>query len=85
VQLKGKSAMTFRIYQVTAIRENATAPWVQFPTDMASEAHQQFTQQYTQKTILAASNLGSRDILIGTEAEQALAARAGGPTEGQDS
>ncbi len=85
VQLKGKSAQTFRIYQVTAIRENPTAPWVQFPTDMASEAHQQFTQQYTQKTILAASNLGSRDILIGTEAEEALAARAGGPTDGQDS
>ena len=84
VQLKGKSAQTFRIYQVTAIRENTSAQWVQFPTEMASEAHQQFTQQYTQKTILAASSLGSRDILIGTEAEEALAARAGGPTNGQD-
>ena len=79
VQLKGKSAETFRIYQVTAIRENASAPWVQFPTDMASEAHAQFTQQYTQKTILAAGNLGSRDILIGTEAEQAMAGQAAGP------
>jgi adenylate cyclase len=76
VQLKGKSAETFRIYQVTAIRESPTAPWVQFPTEMASEAHQQYTQQYTQKTILAASNLGSRDILIGTEAEQAMAEQA---------
>jgi adenylate cyclase len=84
VQLKGKSAQTFRIYQVTAIRENTSSPWVQFPTETASEAHQQFTQQYTQKTILAASNLGSRDILIGTEAEQALAARAAGPANGQD-
>ena len=53
-------------------------------TEIASEAHQQFTLQYTQKTILAASNLGSRDILIGTEAEEALAARAGGPANGQD-
>ncbi len=79
VQLKGKSAETFRIYQVTAIRENASAPWVQFPTDMASEAHQVFTQQYTQKTILAAGNLASRDILIGTEAEQALAGQTAGP------
>ena len=79
VQLKGKSAETFRIYQVTAIRENPTAPWVQFPTDMAQEAHQQFTQQYTQKTILAAGNLASRDILIGTEAEQAMAGQAAGP------
>ena len=79
VQLKGKSAETFRIYQVTAIRENTTSPWVQFPTDMAAEAHRQFTQQYTQKSILAASLLASRDILVGTEAEQVL---AGQPTEG---
>jgi adenylate cyclase len=83
VQLKGKSAETFRIYQVTAIRETPSSPWVQFPTEMAAQAHQQFTQQFTQKTILAASDLGSRDILIGTEAEQALAGSAG-PTDGQD-
>ena len=82
VQLKGKSAETFRIYQVTAIREATTSPWVQFPTEMASEAHRQFTQQYTQKTILAASMLASRDILIGTEAEQALAAQPAGPAAG---
>ena len=83
VQLKGKSAETFRIYQVTAIRETTSSPWVQFPTEMAAEAHQQFTQQFTQKTILAGSNLGSRDLLIGTEAEQALAGQAAG-TDGQD-
>jgi adenylate cyclase len=83
VQLKGKSAETFRIYQVTAIRETTSSPWVQFPTEMAAEAHQQFTQQFTQKTILAASNLGSRDLLIGTEAEQALASHAAGP-DGHD-
>ena len=83
VQLKGKSAETFRIYQVTAIRESTTSPWVQFPTEMAAEAHQQFTQQFTQKTILAASNLGSRDLLVGTEAEQALAGQAAG-TDGHD-
>jgi adenylate cyclase len=84
VQLKGKSAETFRIYTVTAIRESASAPWVQFPTEMASEAHAQFTQQYTQKTILAAGNLGSRDILIGTEAEQALAGQAAGPPRSEE-
>jgi len=83
VQLKGKSAETFRIYQVTAIRETTSAPWVQFPTEMASETHRQFTQQFTQKTILAAGMLASRDILIGTDAEQALAAQAG-PADGQD-
>jgi adenylate cyclase len=74
VQLKGKSAETFRIYEVTAIRENTTSAWVQFPTEMAADAHQKFTQQFTQKTILAAGNLASRDLLVGTEAEQALAA-----------
>jgi adenylate cyclase len=83
VQLKGKSAETFRIYQVTAIRETTSSPWVQFPTEMAAQAHHEFTQQFTQKTILAASNLGSRDLLVGTEAEQALAGQASG-TEGHD-
>ena len=76
VQLKGKSAQTFRIYQVVAIRETPTSPWVQFPTDMASEAHQGFAQQYTQKSILAAANAESKDILVGAEAEEALADQA---------
>ncbi len=83
VQLKGKSAETFRIYQVTAIRESPSAPWVQFPTDMASETHREFTQQFTQKTILAAGMLASRDILIGADAEQALAGQAA-PTDSED-
>lgn len=76
VQLKGKSAETFRIYQVTAIRETPTSPWVQFPTEMATEAQQAFTQQYTQKTILAAGNAESKDILVGEAAEQAIAQQA---------
>jgi adenylate cyclase len=72
VQLKGKSAQTFRIYQVTAIRETPTSAWVQFPTEMATQAHQTFTQQYTQQSVIAAGESGSADILIGEEAEQAL-------------
>jgi adenylate cyclase len=76
VQLKGKSAETFRIYQVTAIRETPTSPWVQFPTEMAAEAHQAFTQQYTQQTILAAGDHPSRDILVGEAAQQVLAEQA---------
>jgi len=80
VQLKGKSAETFRIYQVVAIRETPTSPWVQFPTDLAAQAHQSFSQQYTQKSILAAGNAESKDILIGAEAEEALAAQAVGQT-----
>ena len=78
VQLKGKSAETFRIYQVVAIRETPTSPWVQFPTDLAAQAHQSFSQQYTQKSILAAANAESKDILVGAEAEAALAGQAAG-------
>jgi len=76
VQLKGKSAETFRIYQVVAIRETPTSPWVQFPTEMASQAHQGFAQQFTQKSILAAANADSTDILVGAEAQEALAGQA---------
>ena len=32
MQLKGKSAQTFRVFKVTAIRENKESPWVPFPT-----------------------------------------------------
>jgi hypothetical protein len=49
---------------------------VQFPTDMASQAHQGFAQQFTQKSILAAANAESTDILVGAEAQEALAGRA---------
>jgi adenylate cyclase len=76
LQLKGKSAETFRIYQVVAIRETPTSPWVRFPTEMASQAHQGFAQQYTQKSILAAANAESTDILVGEEAQEALAGQA---------
>ena len=79
VQLKGKSAETFRIYQLAAIRETPASPWVQFPTNMATEAHQAFTSQYTQQTVIAAGEAGSRDILVGEAAEQALAGQ-GPPT-----
>ena len=73
VQLKGKSAETFRIYQVTAIRETPTSPWVHFPTEMATQSHQAFTSQYTQQSVIAAGEAGSRDILVGEAAEQAMA------------
>jgi adenylate cyclase len=77
VQLKGKSAETFRIYQVTAIRETPTSPWVHFPTDMATQAHHTFTSQYTQQSVIAAGEAGSSDILVGEAAEQALAGGQG--------
>jgi adenylate cyclase len=39
LQLKGKSAETFRLFKVTAIRQDKTSPWVQFPTDVALESY----------------------------------------------
>jgi adenylate cyclase len=80
VQLKGKSAETFRIYQVTAIRETPASPWVQFPTEMAAQAHHTFTSQYTQQTVIAAGESGSTDILVGEAAEQALAGQGPSPS-----
>ncbi|MHB8587905.1 MAG: adenylate/guanylate cyclase domain-containing protein [Candidatus Dormibacteraceae bacterium] len=73
VQLKGKSTETFSIYQVTAIRETPTSPWVHFPTDMAAQVHQTFTSQYTQQSVIAAGESGSPDILVGEAAERAMA------------
>ena len=76
VQLKGKSAETFRIYDVTAIRQTPDAPWVAFPTQMATQSHSAMTAHYTQQTVIAAANSGSRDILVGEEAQEALARQA---------
>jgi len=76
VQLKGKSAETFSIYQVTAIRETPTSPWVQFPTEMAIRAHHDFTLQYKGQTVIAAAESGPHDILVGEAAEQALAGQS---------
>jgi adenylate cyclase len=79
VQLKGKSAERFRIYQVTAIRETPTSPWVPFPTEMATQAHLTYTSQYTQRSVIAAGEAPTKDILVGDEAEAVLARQ---PEEG---
>jgi adenylate cyclase len=79
VQLKGKSAETFRMYQVTAIRETPTSPWVPFPTEMATQAYDTFTSRYTQQTIIAAGQSESHDILVGEEAKEALAGQGPSP------
>src|SRR6266852_5961583 len=39
IQLKGKSAETFRIFKLGAIREHTQSPWVKFPTDCALAAY----------------------------------------------
>ena len=53
LQLKGKSAETFRILKVTAIREGAGAPWVPIPTDAAAEAFAANRKLYTTQEVLA--------------------------------
>ena len=52
LQLKGKSG-DVRVYAVTAIRENPSASWVAFPTDLATQTTYQLTQQYTQQVLAA--------------------------------
>jgi len=79
VQLKGKSAQTFSLYQVTAIRETSSSPWVPFPTEMATQSHHSFTLQYTGQTVIAAGESGPQDILVGEAAEQALAEQKRSP------
>ena len=77
VQLKGKSAETFRLYEVTAVRESPDATWVPFPTQLATQSHTAYTAHYTQQTIIAASETGPTELLVGEAAEQALANQAG--------
>src|SRR5947209_2147398 len=39
IQLKGKSAETFSVFRVSAIRQDASSPWVPFPTEAAMSAY----------------------------------------------
>jgi adenylate cyclase len=39
IQLKGKSAETFRVFRVSAIRQDVSSPWVPFPTEAAMSAY----------------------------------------------
>ncbi len=53
LQLKGKSAQTFRIFQVTAIREDATSPWVPMPTEAATSAYTAKRKLYATQSVFA--------------------------------
>lgn len=53
LQLKGKSAETFRIFNVTAIRETKTSQWVPMPTDGAKAAYNAKRQLYATQSIFA--------------------------------
>jgi adenylate cyclase len=55
IQLKGKSAEKFRVLRVTAIREEATSPWVPFPTEPAIASYQEARRQYSQQSVFAAA------------------------------
>ncbi|TMD88823.1 MAG: adenylate/guanylate cyclase domain-containing protein [Chloroflexi bacterium] len=54
IQLKGKSAETFRVFRVSAIREEATSPWVPFPTNAAMAAYSAQKRLYAWQAVFAA-------------------------------
>lgn len=53
LQLKGKSAETFRIFKVTAIREDTASPWVPMPIDSALTAYNAKKGLYTTQSVFA--------------------------------
>jgi len=53
IQLKGKSAETFRVFRVSAIREEPTSPWVPFPTDAAVAAYSAQKRIYAWQSVFA--------------------------------
>ena len=55
IQLKGKSAETFRVFRVSAIREEATSPWVRFPTEAAMAAYTAQKRLYAWQSVFAAA------------------------------
>ncbi len=54
VQLKGKSAERFRVFRVTAIREDQASGWVQIPTEAASASYETMKHQYARQSVFAA-------------------------------
>jgi hypothetical protein len=56
LQLKGKSAETFRLFNVTAIRQDKTSPWVQFPTAAAINSYTAHRQRGTQSSAPVATS-----------------------------
>ncbi len=59
LQLKGKSAETFRLFNVTAIREEKTSPWVQFPTAAAMTSYAEYRRQKAQSPVVATTQDGA--------------------------
>jgi adenylate cyclase len=55
LQLKGKSAETFRLFNVTAIREDRTSPWVQFPTAAAMDSYSAYRRRGPERSVPVAT------------------------------
>jgi len=60
VQLKGKSADKFRVYQVVAIREAPGSPWVNLPTESATEKYTAIRRSYGAQLVFAATTPGDQ-------------------------
>jgi adenylate cyclase len=54
LQLKGKTAETFRAFKLSAIREDAGSPWVPFPTDAAMASYEEMKLRYRRQSVFAA-------------------------------
>jgi adenylate cyclase len=53
LQLKGKSAETFRVFKLSAIREDPQSPWVPFPTDAAMASYEEMKLRYRRQSVFA--------------------------------
>ena len=54
LQLKGKSAERFRVFRVTAIRENRDSAWVEIPTEAATTSYETMRRQHAQQSLFVA-------------------------------
>ena len=62
LQLKGKSADKFRVYQAVSIREEVGSPWVPFPTEAANDTYTNIRRSYGAQLVFAASTPGDLDV-----------------------
>jgi hypothetical protein len=62
LQLKGKSADKFRVFQVVAIRQEKSSPWVPFPTESANEAFSTIRRQHASQVVFAAQTPGDPEV-----------------------
>ena len=53
LQLKGKSAETFRVFKVTAVREDKGSPWVPMPSEAATTAYAAKKRLYATQAVFA--------------------------------